>query len=102
MLNPGGTLFLTAVDTTSRVSPPVIGKPSLPRRIIAKVFPWIPQAFRIAMNRHFSPFYVTRTDIGRAFESSDLTVSQVSRYVHLSGWRGAHWDVLAVSNSGRG
>lgn len=102
MLNPGGTLFLTAVDAASRVSPPVIGKPSLPRRIVAKAFPWLPHTIRVVMNRRLSPFYVTRADIGRAFESSGLTVSQVSRYVHQSGWRGVHWDVLAAPTSGRG
>jgi SAM-dependent methyltransferase len=97
MLAPGGTLFVTAVDSASRISPPIFGKPSLQLRAMRKVFKWLPHAARVAMNRRLSPFYVTRTDIERAFSTSGMTLLQVSRYIHPSGWKGTHWDILATA-----
>lgn len=97
MLEPGGTLFVTAVDSASRISPPIFGKASLQLRAMRKVFKYLPHAARVSLNRSLSPFYVTRADIEQAFSPSDMTLLQVSPYVHPTGWQGTHWDILAVA-----
>jgi SAM-dependent methyltransferase len=97
MLAPGGALFVTAVDASSRVGPPLRGKPSASRRIVARAFPLLPRAIRHRVNRRLSPHYVTIDQVSRAFQARGLGAPQISRYVHVSGWRGAHWDVLAHS-----
>ena len=95
MLAPGGTLFSTAVDSASRISPPTFGKASLQLRAMRKIFKHLPHAARVGLNRRLSPFYVSRADIDRAFSASNMTLLQVSPYVHPTGWQGTHWDILA-------
>jgi SAM-dependent methyltransferase len=95
LLRPGGVLFLTAVETTSRVSEPENAPPSLLLRVVRKGFPWLPPGVRALLNRRFSPFYTTRADLEQAFGRAGFRSVDIKPYVHLQGWRGTHWDCTA-------
>jgi SAM-dependent methyltransferase len=95
LLRPGGLLFITAVETTSRVSEPENARPSLPKRVIRKLFPALPEAVRRLLNRRLSPFYTTKPALQRAFAEAGLADVDIRPYVHRWGWKGTHWDCTA-------
>ena len=88
-------MFVTAVETTSRVSEPENTPPSLLLRVVRKAFPRLPAGLRVLLNRRFSPFYTTRADLEHAFERAGFGAVDIKPYVHLQGWRGTHWDCTA-------
>jgi SAM-dependent methyltransferase len=95
LLRPGGILFVTAVETTSRVSEPENARPSLPRRVIRKAFPYLPTAFRVLLNKKLSPCYTTKTQLEGALGRAGFAQIDIKPYVHRQGWRGTHWDCTA-------
>ena len=100
LLAPRGVLFLTAVDSSSRVSVPETGAPSFARRLVRKSFPLLPHAFRRFLNRKLSPFYVSRAEVKAAFLAAGFTDVTLTEFVHTTGWLGTHWDCL-VENENR-
>jgi ubiquinone/menaquinone biosynthesis C-methylase UbiE len=96
LLKPGGTLFVTVVDTLSRVSVPENDPPSIARRLTRKVFPFLPKWTRELLNSSLSPFYVSRLQVESLFSASGFSRFQVERYVHSSGWVGTHFDCVAL------
>jgi SAM-dependent methyltransferase len=95
LLAPGGALFVTAVDSSSRVSVPERGEASFGRRLIRKAFPWLPRGVRRLLNRGLSPFYLSRPQLQAAFAAAGFEQVTLSAYLHTSGWQGVHWDCLA-------
>lgn len=95
LLRPGGQLFVTAVDTASRVSVPENEEPSLIRRLVRKTFPMFPHIVRAGFNRVLSPHYVTRHGLQSLFDNSRFARSEITEYVHTGGWRGTHFDCRA-------
>lgn len=96
LLRPGGRLFITAVDSASRVSEPENQSPSLPRRVVRKSFPNLPVGLRRALNRWLSPHYVSRMQAQSVLDRAGLEAIEVSDYEHQSGWRGVHFDCRAT------
>jgi SAM-dependent methyltransferase len=95
LLAPLGVLFITAVDSGSRVSVPEADAPSIVRRLVRKSFPRLPQRLRRLLNRRFSPFYVTRAQLQSAFLACGFSEISLTEFVHTSGWLGTHWDCRA-------
>jgi SAM-dependent methyltransferase len=95
LLRPGGLLFVTAVESSSRVSEPENVRPSLPLRIVRKLFPRLPVGVRLLLNRRLSPFYTTKSALEQAFRESAFTDVDIAPYVHRWGWKGTHWDCTA-------
>ena len=96
LMRPGGRLFITAVDSASRVSEPENATPSLPRRAVRKLFPLLPARLRRALNRRLSPHYASRAQVEAVLGRSGLDGIEVTAYPHVSGWRGVHFDCLAI------
>lgn len=96
LLRPGGRLFITAVDSASRVSEPESQSPSLPRRVVRKFFPFLPSGLRRLLNRRLSPHYVSREGAQAVLERAGLEAIEITQYEHLSGWRGVHFDCRAT------
>ena len=95
LLRPGGLLFVTAVESSSRVSEPENARPSLPLRVVRKLFPRLPVGVRLLLNRRLSPFYTTKPALEQAFHESTFTEVDIAPYVHRWGWKGTHWDCTA-------
>lgn len=95
LLAPGGVLFVTAVDSASRVSVPETAAPSFVRRLARKTFPALPRALRRLLNAWLSPHYVSRDQIEAVFSEAGISNVALTEYVHTSGWLGTHWDCLA-------
>lgn len=95
VLRPGGVLFVTAVETTSRVSEPENAPPSLWLRLVRKVFPHLPKPLRRLLNRRLSPCYTSRTELEQALQRAGFSEIDIRPYVHTQGWRGTHWDCTA-------
>ena len=96
LLRPGGRLFITAVDSASRVSEPENQAPSLPRRVVRKLFPSLPAGLRRALNRRLSPHYVSRMQAEAVLARAGLESIEIAEYQHVSGWRGVHFDCRAT------
>lgn len=100
ILKPNGKLFFTVVDIHSRMQPiysrtkPV----SLKRRIVGKVFPFLPLSVKEFINRRSPSFYMTMEEIEKVMESSHFTEYQISRYIHREGWIGAHYDCITFKS----
>jgi SAM-dependent methyltransferase len=97
LLKPGGVLFVTAVDTLSRVRVPEIEQPSLLRRAARSLWPSLPPWIRIAANRVLSPRYVSRRQLERCLPAAGFRRYEIATFEHPSGWRGTHFDCTAVS-----
>jgi SAM-dependent methyltransferase len=95
LLAPGGMLFVTAVDSASRVSVPENEPPPFIRRLARKGFPMLPRRPRRLLNRRLSPFYISRPQLESAFAAAGFRDVTVTEFVHTSGWLGTHWDCLA-------
>jgi len=95
LLAPRGVLFVTAVDSATRVSVPETGTPSFTRRLMRKGFPHLPHPLRRSLNRILSPFYVSRAQLQTAFSAAGFSDFTLNEYVHTSGWLGTHWDCTA-------
>jgi len=96
LLKPGAVLFITAVDSHSRVSGPESGQPSLPRKLLRKAFPLLPGKARERINRLLSPHYLSRVEMQAVFERSPFRSFAIEPYRHVSGWPGTHWDCRAI------
>lgn len=96
LLRPGGRLFITAVDSASRVSEPEHDAPSLPRRVARKLFPALPATLRRALNNRLSPHYVSRKQLDGVLARAGLESIEVAEYAHVTGWRGVHFDCRAT------
>jgi SAM-dependent methyltransferase len=95
LLRPGGVLFITAVDSQSRVSASGMGRPSVFRRFARRIFPFLPGRVRERVNRLLSPDYVSRPELEALFARSEFKEFSVTPYCHVSGWGGRHWDCRA-------
>jgi SAM-dependent methyltransferase len=95
LLAPQGVLFVTAVDSGSRVSEPENAAPSFGRRLARKLFPTLPNRLRQLLNRRLSPHYISHRELKSVFRSAGFADVTLEKYVHTSGWLGTHWDCLA-------
>jgi SAM-dependent methyltransferase len=95
LLRAGGSLFITAVDSASRVSEPEEGPLSLPRRMTRKLLPYLPIPLRRALNSALSPYYLSRDQVAAVFSRSSLSDVCIAEYRHVSGWQGVHFDCYA-------
>jgi len=95
LLKPGGKLFVTAVDTCSRLQMPESTQPRLLRRGLRKGFPLLPSAVRRALNRRFNSYYVSEAELKALLQGSQFTNFTLTRYHHTSGWPGTHFDCCA-------
>ncbi len=95
LLEPGGKLFVTAVDTCSRLQMPESTQPTLMRRGLRKGFPLLPPPARQALNRRFRSYYVAEEEMRALLQASQFTDFTITRYHHTSGWPGIHFDCLA-------
>jgi len=95
LLKPGGKLFVTAVDTCSRLQMPESTQPRLLRRGLRKGFPLLPSAVRRALNRRFNSYYVSEAEMKALLQGSQFTNFTLTRYHHTSGWPGTHFDCCA-------
>jgi SAM-dependent methyltransferase len=95
LLAPQGLLFITAVDSRSRVSVPESKAPSFARRLARKAFPLLPHALRRTLNRRLSPFYLSRRQVESVFLAAGFADVTLTEFVHTTGWRGTHWDCVA-------
>jgi SAM-dependent methyltransferase len=95
LLNDDGLLFFTAVDTHSCVHVSYGERPTLARRIVRKAFPALPAFVRASLNRHFSPYYLTRAQLTKLLQDSAFADFKIEAYRHTSGWRGTHFDCVA-------
>lgn len=95
LLAPQGLLFVTAVDSCSRVSVPESEAPSFARRLARKSFPLLPHTLRRFLNRRLSPFYLSRREVKSVFWAAGFADVTLTEFVHTSGWLGTHWDCLA-------
>lgn len=97
LLAPGGAIFLTVVESASRISEPESGQLSLRRRAARKLFPLLPRFLRATINSRLSPFYLGLRQAERIFGSSSLERISITPYAHQSGWRGTHLDCKAYA-----
>jgi SAM-dependent methyltransferase len=95
LLAPGGKLFLTAVDVHSRLQMPETAAATRTRRLLRRLFPLLPMAGRMALNRTYSSCYLTEREFSSLLQSSKFASFTIARYVHPSGWQGTHLDCLA-------
>jgi SAM-dependent methyltransferase len=95
LLEPGGKLFVTAVDTCSRLQMPESTQPTFIRRALRKGFHFLPSAARRALNRSFGSYYVSEAEVKALLHASQFTDFTLTRYHHTSGWPGIHFDCLA-------
>jgi SAM-dependent methyltransferase len=95
-LAPGGKLFMTAVDTHSRLQTADGKAPSIMRRAQRRIFPSLPPFLRSSLNRALSTYYVTETELTTLMQRSRFRTFSISRYEHPSGWKGVHLDCLAA------
>jgi SAM-dependent methyltransferase len=95
LLLPGGALFVTAVDSASRISVPEKGSPALGRRLARKLLPVLPLGTRRLINRQLSPFYMSHRQLHAVFAAAGFDAVDMAPFVHPAGWRGTHWDCLA-------
>lgn len=96
LLNDGGILFFTAVDTHSRTYVPRTRR-TFARRAARRLFPYLPRTVQAAVNRRLAPHYVSETDLRERLEASPFERFTIERYLHPpgGGWAGAHFDVTA-------
>jgi len=95
LLGPGGKLFVTAVDTCSRLQMPESTPPTLIRRVLRKGFPLLPPLARRTLNRRLGSYYVSEREVRALLQGSQFTDFTITRYHHTSGWPGTHFDCLA-------
>jgi SAM-dependent methyltransferase len=98
LLKPDGVLYMTAVDTHSRMRMRVAGRVTLLRRALNKVFRHLPRSLRAMLNRSLSPCYVTREHLEALFAKSSFRSYSIGSYVHGQGWSGAHFECLAFKS----
>ena len=98
LLKPDGVLYMTAVDTHSRMRMRVAGRVTLLRRALNKVFRHLPRSVRAMFNRSLSPCYVTREHLEAMFATSSFRSYSIGSYVHGQGWSGAHFECLAFKS----
>jgi SAM-dependent methyltransferase len=94
-LTPGGKLFMTAVDSHSRLQMVKGDKLTIVRRTQRLMFPFLPPFVRTALNRALSSSYLTEAELTSLMRKSKFGAFSISRYRHPSGWRGAHLDCRA-------
>jgi SAM-dependent methyltransferase len=92
LLAPQGVLFVTAVDSGSRVSVPEDAAPSFGRRLARKIFPLLPNGLRRVLNRRLSPHYISLKQLQSLCSAAGFADCSLDKYVHTSGWLGTHWD----------
>ena len=95
LLAPGGLLFVTAVDATSRVIAFENAPIPFARRLARRSFPFLPHGVRRLLNRRLSPNYVSRAQLDSAFASAGFAEFTLTPYVHPSGFQATHWECLA-------
>jgi len=98
LLKPDGVLFITAVDTHSRMRMRVGGRVTLLRRALSRIFPHLPRSLRAMLNRHLSPCYVTREQLEAMFAASTFPTHSIRPYAHGQGWKGTHFQCIAYKN----
>jgi SAM-dependent methyltransferase len=96
LLRSGGCLFVTAVDSRSRIAVPESQRPSLLRRLLRKSWPLLPVPLRVFVNHGLSPHYVTRRRLEHLFRTAGFARWQIDPYVHKAGWLGTHFDCTAI------
>ncbi len=98
LLKPDGVLFITAVDTHSRMRMRVHGHVTPLRRGLDKVFRHLPRGLRATLNRSLSPCYITREHLEALFIASPFMSYSIGSYVHTHGWNGTHFECRAYKS----
>lgn len=100
LLEPGGKLFFTIVDTHSRLTHHDCDRATCTSKVLGKVFSVSPRLVRAYMNRCLGSYYMTEGEIHRCLAEGGVTHCEVTRYRHPpgTGWQGAHYDCIVVSH----
>jgi len=98
LIRPGGQLFITAVDSLSRLQSRVNTKPGYNYRIFRKLFPFFPQTAKEHTNKILGSCYLREHKLMTTMENSPFDTFEISHYVHTSGWLGTHLDCIAHKN----
>jgi SAM-dependent methyltransferase len=99
LLKEDGVLFFTAVDASSRVHVKGGRPPSIGRRVVRKLFPFLPALLRIWINRRLSPYFMAHEELEALLSDSAFAEFTITRYEHPWGWRGAHFDCIAFKSA---
>ena len=102
LLRPGGVAFFTVTDSRTRVSEPENSRPSFPRRVVRKAFPFLPPFAREVVNLYFSPSFTTPARMERLLRASPFARYTMVPYEHTSGWSGTQLDCTVWRDKGRG
>lgn len=92
LLKPGGRLFFTVVDISSKLQ-----SKSLKRRLAESVCPLLPPIFRRKLSDRLKCFYLSHKELAQIMENSKFTQYDISR--HFSAallWKGAHYECIAL------
>lgn len=88
LLKPNGVLFFTIVDISSA---------SFKRRISDAIYPLLPSVlkkyFEKKISKRLKSFYMTYKKLKEIMESSQFIHYKITKYVPISGWKGAHYEV---------
>jgi ubiquinone/menaquinone biosynthesis C-methylase UbiE len=95
-LKPAGKVFLTAVDTLSRVSEPEHARVSVLRRVLRRTWRHQPEFLRTTCNYWCSPHYISRRRLERLWSETGEWQCRIDTFDHTTGWRGRHFDCLAT------
>jgi SAM-dependent methyltransferase len=99
LLARGGTLFFTAVDTYSRLG--LTDRDGrLAMRALRRLFLYLPPRARRLLNKSVSSCYVAERDLSALLQTSPFARFEITRYEHVSGWLGTHFDCLAQTTAG--
>jgi SAM-dependent methyltransferase len=92
LLKPGGKLFFTAVDVSSKFE-----AMTLKRRIAERVCPLLPSVWKGKLRERLKTFYITNKELRGILEKSKFTQYELFRHVSTSPlWIGAHFECIAT------
>lgn len=96
LLKPGGKLFFTVVDISSKLQPK-----SLKRQVAEIVYPLLPSIWKRKLGQRWKPFYITDIELKEIMESSKFTQYKISKHLSTSPqWKGAHYECIAIKDTG--
>ena len=88
-------VLTTDLDAFSKLSLDTLLNANFAGRVVRKLFPVMPAFAQRTCNRLRGTHYVTEQELRELYAHAGFARFEITRYEHVSGWRGVHHDCLA-------
>ncbi len=94
LLQPGGVLFFTVVDSTSHEDPK-----NLKRRFAEFLYPVLPNGYKAKVAEKLKSFYLSESELQAVMNASQFPRYEIARDVcNAARWQGAHFECTAFKD----